>query len=90
MRRPRGRREAFVKALRAGAMNAGRPPGERTARRLTAGRRRGIVAGMDTDLDGVQPDVDENLREFIDRLVAQGYTVADGDSPDPVLIDPMG
>ncbi len=45
---------------------------------------------MDTDLDDVQPDVDENLREFIDRLVAQGYTVADGDSPDPVLIDPLG
>ena len=45
---------------------------------------------MDTDLDDVQPDADENLREFIDRLVAQGYTVAEGDSPDPVLIDPQG
>ncbi len=45
---------------------------------------------METDLDGVQPDGDENLRQFIDRLVAQGYTVSDGDSPDPVLIDPLG
>ncbi|MEA5116833.1 MAG: hypothetical protein VB036_04340, partial [Propionicimonas sp.] len=42
------------------------------------------------ELDGFQPDVDENLRVFIDRLVAQGYTVADGDSPDPQLIDPGG
>jgi len=42
------------------------------------------------DLDDVQPDADENLRAFIDRLVEQGYTVADGDSPDPVLIDPLG
>ena len=42
------------------------------------------------DLEGFQPDVDENLREFIDRLVEQGYHVADGDSPDPQLIDPGG
>ena len=43
-----------------------------------------------TDLDSVQPDVDENLREFIDRLVAQGYTVAEGQGPEPQLIDPGG
>ena len=45
---------------------------------------------ISTELEEVQPDVDENLREFIDRLVIQGYSVADGDSPDPVLIDPGG
>ena len=32
----------------------------------------------------------ENLREFIDKLVEQGYTVRDGQSPDPDLIDPGG
>ncbi|MGC5649311.1 UNVERIFIED_CONTAM: polyphosphate kinase 2 [Kocuria sp. CPCC 205316] len=32
----------------------------------------------------------ENLREFIDKLVDQGYTVRDGQSPDPDLIDPGG
>ena len=34
--------------------------------------------------------VRENLREFIDKLVDQGYTVRDGQSPDPDLIDPGG
>lgn len=43
-----------------------------------------------SDLDNIQPDAEDNLREFIDRLVAEGYTVADGDSPDPQLIDPQG
>ena len=32
----------------------------------------------------------ENLREFIDKLMGQGYTVRDGQSPDPDLIDPGG
>ncbi|MCT1690483.1 polyphosphate kinase 2 [Brevibacterium sp. p3-SID960] len=32
----------------------------------------------------------ENLREYIDRLNTEGYTVADGHNPDPDLIDPMG
>jgi polyphosphate kinase 2 len=32
----------------------------------------------------------ENLREFIDKLVDQGYTVREGQSPDPDLIDPGG
>ncbi len=43
-----------------------------------------------SELDNIQPDAEDNLREFIDRLVAEGYTVADGDSPDPQLIDPQG
>ena len=43
-----------------------------------------------TDLDDIQPDADDNLREFIDRLIAQGYTVTDGEGPDPQLIDPGG
>ena len=43
-----------------------------------------------TDLDDIQPDADDNLREFIDRLIAQGYTVTDGQGPDPQLIDPGG
>ena len=37
-----------------------------------------------------QEPVRENLREFIDKLVEQGYTVRDGQSPDPDLIDPGG
>ena len=45
---------------------------------------------MTTDLDDLQPDADDNLREFIDKLVAAGYTVADSESPDPELIDPGG
>ena len=42
------------------------------------------------DLDDIQPEADDNLREFIDRLIAQGYTVADTQGPDPELIDPGG
>ncbi|MGD7732016.1 polyphosphate kinase 2 [Propionibacteriaceae bacterium G57] len=30
------------------------------------------------------------LREFIDQLVNEGYTVGDPESPDPALIDPQG
>lgn len=43
-----------------------------------------------TDLERLQPEAEDNLREFIDRLIAQGYTVADGQGPDPELIDPGG
>nr|NLI49784.1 polyphosphate kinase 2 [Propionibacterium sp.] len=32
----------------------------------------------------------ENLREFIDKLINEGYTVADSTGPDPELIDPGG
>ncbi|MFB9069991.1 polyphosphate kinase 2 [Citricoccus parietis] len=32
----------------------------------------------------------ENLREFIDKLRNGGYTVSDGHTPDPDLIDPRG
>lgn len=32
----------------------------------------------------------ENLREFIDKLIAGGYTVGDPTGPDPELIDPGG
>ncbi|MFT3877522.1 MAG: polyphosphate kinase 2 [Propioniciclava sp.] len=32
----------------------------------------------------------ENLRQFIDSLVSQGYTVGDAEGPDPALIDPGG
>jgi polyphosphate kinase 2 len=32
----------------------------------------------------------ENLREFIDKLIAGGYTVGDPEGPDPMLIDPGG
>ncbi|MDO5533369.1 MAG: polyphosphate kinase 2 [Propionibacteriaceae bacterium] len=32
----------------------------------------------------------ENLRQFIDKLVNQGYTVGDVEGPDPALIDPGG
>ncbi|MFZ1410395.1 MAG: polyphosphate kinase 2 [Micropruina sp.] len=42
------------------------------------------------DLEDLQPDQDDNLREFIDKLIAQGYRVADSQSPDPELIDPGG
>ena len=45
---------------------------------------------MTTDLDELQPDANDSLREFIDKLVAAGYTVADSESPDPELIDPGG
>ena len=42
------------------------------------------------DLDGIEPDAEDNLREYIDRLVAEGYSVAGGEGADPVLIDPGG
>jgi polyphosphate kinase 2 len=42
------------------------------------------------DLTGYRPDSEDNLREYIDRLVAEGYTVAGGEGADPVLIDPGG
>lgn len=42
------------------------------------------------DLGELLPDQDENLREYIDKLVREGYTVKDADSPDPELIDPGG
>ncbi len=32
----------------------------------------------------------ENLRQFIDSLVMQGYSVGDSEGPDPTLIDPGG
>ncbi|GAA0035625.1 MULTISPECIES: polyphosphate kinase 2 [Brevibacterium] len=32
----------------------------------------------------------ENLREYIDKLRIEGYTVTDSHTPDPQLIDPMG
>ena len=32
----------------------------------------------------------ENLRQFIDKLVNQGYTVGEPEGPDPELIDPGG
>jgi polyphosphate kinase 2 len=40
--------------------------------------------------DGIEPDAEDNLREYIDRLVAEGYSVAGGEGADPVLIDPGG
>ncbi|MDQ7992741.1 MAG: hypothetical protein REI45_08695, partial [Propionicimonas sp.] len=43
-----------------------------------------------TELGGILPDTDVNLREFIDELVARGYTVAETQGPDPQLIDPGG
>ena len=42
------------------------------------------------DLEGYRPDAEDNLREYIDRLVAEGYRVAGGEGTDPVLIDPGG
>ena len=42
------------------------------------------------DIEGFQPDVEDNLREYIDRLVGEGYSVAGGQGTDPVLIDPGG
>jgi polyphosphate kinase 2 len=43
-----------------------------------------------TLLGRIEPDAEDNLREYIDRLVAEGYTVAGGEGTDPVLIDPGG
>lgn len=48
------------------------------------------MAGELPELDELQPGVEEDLREFIDRLVALGYTVASGETADPQLIDPGG
>ncbi len=46
---------------------------------------------MTKDLDDIQPGNDDNLREFIDKLIRQGYTVGDEYSgDDAVLIDPGG
>ena len=42
------------------------------------------------DFEDIQPNAEDNLREFIDRLIARGFTVADGKGPDPQLIDPGG
>lgn len=62
----------------------------RAARVRLLGPTKGWGMGDPLDLDDVQPDADDNLREFIDKLVAQGYSVGDGQGPDPVLIDPGG
>ncbi|NLA29076.1 MAG: hypothetical protein GX875_05405, partial [Propionibacterium sp.] len=43
-----------------------------------------------TELDGILPDADVNLREYIDQLVEEGYSVGGADRPDPQLIDPGG
>jgi hypothetical protein len=42
------------------------------------------------DLDGIEPDAEDDLREYIDRLVAEGCSVAGGEGADPVLIEPGG
>ena len=42
------------------------------------------------DIEHLQFDVEDNLREFIDRLIAEGYSVAGGQGSDPLLIDPGG
>ena len=43
-----------------------------------------------SDLEGLTFDADVNLREYIDELVAQGYTVGEAQGTDPQLIDPGG
>ncbi|GAA1349897.1 polyphosphate kinase 2 [Falsarthrobacter nasiphocae] len=46
-----------------------------------------------SDLNNAQLGVNskkENLREFIDKMFSEGYTVAEGHTNDPDLIDPMG
>ena len=40
--------------------------------------------------EGLESEPRQNLREFIDQLREGGYTVADGHTPDPDLIDPQG
>lgn len=40
--------------------------------------------------EGLESEPRQNLREFIDELREGGYTVADGHTPDPDLIDPQG
>jgi polyphosphate kinase 2 len=42
------------------------------------------------DIEHLQFDVEDNLREYIDRLIAEGYSVAGGQGADPLLIDPGG
>ena len=42
------------------------------------------------DIKHLQLDVEDNLREYIDRLIAEGYSVAGGQGADPLLIDPGG
>jgi len=49
--------------------------------------------GDSHDLSGLLDEASgqrQNLREFIDHLVNEGYTVADSQGPDPELIDPGG
>ena len=41
-------------------------------------------------IEHLQFDVEDNLREYIDRLVAEGYSVVGGQGADPLLIDPGG
>ncbi|MEH0058552.1 MULTISPECIES: polyphosphate kinase 2 [Auritidibacter] len=42
-------------------------------------------------LEMLEPDSPrQNLREFIDAMREGGYTVSDGHTPDPDLIDPLG
>jgi len=41
-------------------------------------------------LDATPLDLEVNLREFIDELVAKGYSVTGGEGADPQLIDPGG
>ena len=41
-------------------------------------------------IEHLQFDVEDNLREYIDRLIAEGYSVAGGQGADPLLIDPGG
>ncbi|HRL50036.1 MAG TPA: polyphosphate kinase 2 [Propioniciclava sp.] len=36
------------------------------------------------------PGQRENLRQFIDKLVHEGYSVGDAEGPDPMLVDPGG
>ena len=38
----------------------------------------------------MHPHQKENLREYIDKLRTEGYTVVNGHTPDPDLIDPGG
>ena len=43
-----------------------------------------------TELFEEAPGQRENLREFIDKLINEGYTVGDSQGADPELIDPGG
>ena len=63
-----------------------------------AGRLRRPESGTDIEdamsspigIEHLQFDVEDNLREYIDRLIAEGYSVAGGQGADPLLIDPGG